>query len=112
MEKGFSMLKYKTAAALLFFSCGSVQASSEEAWEAFARTVEEKCLAAAADTIEAPTAVVDPYGSESFGLAVVTGKAKGADATISRICVMNKQSETVELGSELSGDPLAVKNGE
>ena len=100
------------AALALLLAAGSASAASGDAWEEFARTVEEKCLAAAADMIEAPRALVDPFGSERFGLAIVTGKAKGADAAISHICVMDKQSETVELGSELSGDDLRVTPAE
>lgn len=61
--------------------------------------------------IEAPQAIVDPYGSERFGLAIVTGKAKGADATISHICVMDKETRTAELGSELTVDQVAVTAG-
>ena len=52
-------------------------------------------------------AAVDPFGSESFGLAVLSGKARGGDATVSYICVMDKQSGTVELGSELPSDVLS-----
>jgi len=100
------------ATLTLLAVAGSVSAASDEAWAQFARTVEEKCLAAAADTIETPRVLVDPFGSERFGLAVVTGKAKGADATISHICVMDKQSETVELGSELSAEQLRVTPGD
>ncbi|MCF6370381.1 hypothetical protein [Rhizobium halophilum] len=100
------------ATITLLAAAGSASAASDDAWAQFARTVEEKCLAAAADMIEAPRAVVDPFGSERFGLAILTGKAKGADATISHICVMDKQSETVELGSELSADELRVTPGE
>jgi len=100
------------ATLALVLAAGSVPAASDDAWEAFARTVEEKCLAAAADMIDNPRAVVDPFGSERFGLAIVTGKARGADATISHICVMDKQSQSVELGSELSEDQVRVPTGD
>jgi hypothetical protein len=105
------MLKY--TASVIFLLLPSVgHAASDDAWKEFARTVEQKCLAAVAETIEAPQAVVDPFGSERFGLAVITGKAKGADANVSHICVMDKQSETVELGGELSAEQLSVKPAE
>ena len=58
--------------------------------------------------LESAQAVVDPFGSESFGLAVLTGKASGGDATVSYICIMDKQTGTVELGSELPADVLSV----
>ena len=105
------MLKYKAAAVVLLLSTGSPLAASSDAWQEFAATVQEKCLAAAESVIEAPQAVVDPYGSERFGLAIVTGKAKGADTTISHICVMDKETQAAELGSELAADQVAVKTG-
>jgi hypothetical protein len=97
-------------AALLFCTgAGAAQASSDDAWSAFAKEVEQKCLAAAKGTIEAPKAVVDPYGSEKFGLAIVTGKAKGAKVQSSHICVMDKKTKAVELGGELGPEVLKVQ---
>jgi hypothetical protein len=89
----------------------AAHASSDDAWSEFAREVEQKCLAAAKGMIEAPKAVVDPFGSERFGLAVVTGKAKGAKARISHICVMDKKTKAVELGTELTADKVTVAGG-
>ena len=83
-------------------------ASSGDAWAEFAEKVRSQCLAATEPMLEAAEAVVDPFGSESFGLAVMTGKAKGGDATVSYICIMDKQSGTVEIGSELPSDVLSV----
>ncbi len=83
-------------------------ASSDDAWEAMRADVSAKCLEAAAGSIEAPQAVVDPFGSESFGLALVSGKPKGADGRISQICVYNKQTKAVELGGELTDEMLTA----
>ncbi|OHV76049.1 hypothetical protein [Rhizobium sp. LCM 4573] len=94
---------------LILVSAQTANASSGEAWAEFEKTVEEKCLAAASGMIENPEAVVDPFGSERFGLAIVTGKAVGADARISHICVMDKQTQAVELGSELGEDRVVVE---
>ena len=105
------MLKYKATFVVLLLPAGTALAASSEAWQEFAATVQAKYLAAAESIIEAPQAVVDPYGSERFGLAIVTGKAKGADATISHICVMDKETQTAELGSELTADQVAVTAG-
>ncbi len=76
-------------------------ASSDEAWAAFQDEVSAACLEAAAPQFASATARVDPYGSESYGLALVSGKAKGADAEIAVICVYDKQAKTVEVGGEL-----------
>ncbi|MFN7103731.1 MAG: hypothetical protein ACK4N1_14035 [Pseudorhizobium sp.] len=95
-------------AAALALGAGTAEASSDDAWAAFAQTVEAKCLAAARDMLDAPRAEVDPFGSERYGLAIVTGTAKGTTTTVSHICVMDKQTEAAELGSELSADRVVV----
>lgn len=93
---------------LLLCSAVPVLASSDDAWQEFAKEVGDKCLEAAAPMLEGARVAVDPFGSERFGLAVLSGKAKGADVTVSYVCVMNKQSRTVELGSELPAETLGV----
>ncbi|MCZ7450057.1 hypothetical protein O8B93_20950 [Agrobacterium rhizogenes] len=84
-------------------------ASSDDAWKEFVADVQTACLAGAKDMIEDAKVVVDPVGSENYGLAILTGKAKGADATVSHICVYDKKTKAVELGSELAGDTLKVE---
>lgn len=93
---------------LVLASCLPAFASSDDAWQEFAAEVREKCLAAAEPALEKPAIAVDPFGSERFGLAILSGKAKGADATVSYVCVMDKQTRTVELGSELGSDLVGV----
>ena len=94
------------ALAALTFAPSFSFASSGDAWEEMRADVSEKCLAAAGASMESPKAVIDPFGSERFGLALVSGKAKGADATITQICIYDKQAKTVELGSELTEEML------
>lgn len=79
-------------------------ASSDDAWEAFRKDVSDKCLAAAAGQFENAAVTVDPFGSPSYGLALIKGQAKGADATIAAICVYDKKAKTVEIGGELPPD--------
>ncbi|MGE6743399.1 hypothetical protein ACQKGC_24300 [Allorhizobium pseudoryzae] len=105
------MRSYIVAISLLALTAPAVQASSDDAWAEFGKAVSTACVKAAAGQIEKPRAVVDPYGSDHFGLALVTGKAKGAKQTISLICVYDKQTKTVELGSEFSADQVKVTPG-
>lgn len=81
-------------------------ASSEDAWDAMRKDVSAKCIKAAEGSIEKASAVVDPFGSERFGLALVRGKPKGAKGRITQICVYDKQAKTVELGSELTREMM------
>lgn len=84
-------------------------ASSDDAWKEFVADVQTACLAGAKGMIEDAKAVVDHAGSENYGLAILTGKAKGADATVSHICVYDKKTKAVELGSEIASDTLKVE---
>ncbi|MBN9021698.1 MAG: hypothetical protein J0H08_06325 [Rhizobiales bacterium] len=79
-------------------------ASSDDAWAEFEKDVAGACLKAAEPMFESATARVDPFGSESYGLALLSGKAKGADAEIAAICVYDKQAKTVEIGGELPAE--------
>ncbi|WP_454848607.1 hypothetical protein [Rhizobium binxianense] len=99
------------SAVCLLAAAGAARASSDDAWKAFAADVEARCRTAAEATIEKPAAVVDPFGSEHYGLALVTGKPKGAKGRITHICVYDKQKKTVELGSELDTGRLAPPRG-
>lgn len=76
-------------------------AATEAEWAAFRADVEAKCLAAAEPLFENPVATVDPFGSPNFGLALVRGKARGADVQIMAICVYDKVTQTAEIGGEL-----------
>jgi hypothetical protein len=82
------------------------RASSDDAWAAFRVNVEAACLAAVADVLEDAHAAVDPFGSRSFGLAVLRGTEKGGDSSAMVVCVYDKQNKSVEIGSaiEETGD--------
>lgn len=86
----------------------TVLASSDEAWEEFAKDVAAKCTVLAEGRIEQPKVVVDPFGTESYGVAILTGKAVGADAIVSSICVYDKKSQAAEIGGELPADQVTI----
>ncbi|TGN67981.1 hypothetical protein E4L95_03005 [Paracoccus liaowanqingii] len=92
------MLKPLAAALLLVGS--PAFGSSDDAWSAFATEVENACLAAASNALDDASAVVDPFGSESYGLAIVTGRTVN-DRAASMICVLNKETRAVQIGGEL-----------
>jgi hypothetical protein len=95
-----TMLKIIAAASFACLLAGPAFASSGDAWDTFRAEVEQKCLEATSDILTDAVAVVDPFGSESFGLAIVTGEATpGTEVRI--ICVTDKQTGAVEIGGEL-----------
>lgn len=90
-------------------SATSSFAASDAAWEKFAKDVRVACIKAAAPLFEKAKAVVDPNGSESYGLALLRGKAKGATTNISVICVYDKKAKKAEVGGELPLTKAAQK---
>lgn len=94
-----------TVMTLALLGAAPACASSDDAWEAFRKDVADQCLKAAADLFAAPSATVDPFGSENYGLALIRGKAKGADNEIAAICVYDKKTKKVEIGGELPPQP-------
>lgn len=76
-------------------------ASTHEAWEEFRKDVEKTCKAATSDLIENPKVILDPFGSASFGLAIVRGKSTYNKHKLEIICVYDKKSKAVEISGEL-----------
>ncbi|MEW6257175.1 MAG: hypothetical protein AB1592_14575 [Pseudomonadota bacterium] len=76
-------------------------ASAPEAWDALRASVSAACLKAAAPLLPGAKAQVDPFGSESYGLALLTGTPKGGKQPVMIMCVYDKRSGTVQIGSEM-----------
>lgn len=80
------------AAAASAALAGPALASSPDAWADFRIEVRETCLAAAkAQGMTSPEVIVHPFGTSSYGVAVLR---EGDDK---RICVFNKATKSVEL---------------
>lgn len=75
---------------LIVAGMGPASASTEEAWQEFRARTAAACLALLPEGAEAEIAV-DPFGSESYGIALVQ---QGAQLTV---CVMDKQDGTGQL---------------
>ncbi|OWJ64222.1 hypothetical protein BWR60_25985 [Inquilinus limosus] len=89
-------------------ACSGVLTAPAKAGADLAKDVEAKCLEAAASKVTMPRIVVDPHGSDHYGLAVVGGKRPGESGGISLICVYDRASRTVELGGPIANDKLLV----
>lgn len=98
------MLKPIALLAITAAMLGTAQATTYAAWAAFAAEVETACLAATEGVFTEPTATVDPFGSESYGLAIISGSFPSGGAG-SIVCVFDKETKAVEIGGEL---PITV----
>jgi len=79
------------------FGAQHVEASSGDAWEEFQQDVENACLDAAKDFLLVGSIKVDPYGSESFGFAVMVGIEPGTSNERMVACAYDKQSRAAEI---------------
>lgn len=79
------------------FGAQHVQASSGDAWEEFQQDVEKACLDAAKDLLLVGSIQVDPYGSESYGFAVLVGIEPGTSNERLVACAYDKQSQAAEI---------------
>jgi hypothetical protein len=96
-----STLRAGLAGLILFVALAqSSAASSPDAWEAFQKKVAEACtrLALAGD-FAAASAEVDPFGTETYGLALVSGKLKSGREERA-LCAFDKKTGKAELGGE------------
>ena len=92
------MLRTVLAAAVATLALAApALASSEDAWAAFRADVRTACEALA-DVPEGATAsyAVNPFGSESFGAALVTVTLRDGSAD-RMVCIYDKQARTAEM---------------
>jgi hypothetical protein len=102
------ILPVATVAAALCAG-SAAHASSPDAWKQFNAEVERKCADAARDMFRKPQVAVDPVGSENFGLAIVYGRSKEVKGRAAMICIVNKKTGAVELGTEMGNDLIRVR---
>jgi len=106
MNTAMRTIAFGLAAMLL---PGAACASTSEEWTKMAKDVELKCGEATAAMFRKSQVIVDPTGSENFGLAIVYGRSKAAKAPAAVICVYDKKTMKVEIGSELGKDVIRVR---
>jgi hypothetical protein len=75
----------------------AAQAASSDAWEEFQQEVELACREASKGVISAEVVQVDPYGSESYGFAVLVGPEVGSSELRLVACAYDKASQKAEV---------------
>ncbi len=83
-------------APLLLMSATPTIASTGEAWDVFRQDVRAACKSLAPEKAAA-TIEVNPYGSEHYGVAIVTVDTESG--TDRMICIYDKASHAVELSA-------------
>jgi hypothetical protein len=75
-------------------------ASSEDAWKELRAKVSKSCEKAVAGRLEKAQIDVDPFGSDSYGVAIARGVSTDAKAPRVIVCVFDKRSGKVEASGE------------
>jgi hypothetical protein len=83
--------------ALALLAVADGHAASPEAWEEFRADVQRACLARAAE-LDRPKVIVNPFGTESYGVAMLIGAEKGGSVE-TYACVYEKATGRAELST-------------
>lgn len=86
----------------LLLPAGAAFASSPDAWKEFIDDVQEKCLLATlphAQASEPVGVLVDPYGSDSYGFAIIQMKNKEDQKLSLFACAYDKQTMKAEIST-------------
>ena len=94
---------FTTVAALALLVPVAASAASPDAWKEFRHDVEAACLTAALPLLQPqPQITVDPFGSQSYGLAFLRGLAAEDGASRSLVCIYDKKARTAEIGGTMA----------
>ena len=85
------------ATVLLALSMQPSFASSDDAWKEFKQDVKKACIKTASANMKVKATKVDPFGSETYGYAIINGFEKGNKTEQQVICVYDKKSKKVEI---------------
>ena len=95
------------SAAILASTVGIALASSPSVWKAFREDVREKCDVALRNVLASPEVIVDPFGASSSGIALGVGESKYSKEQLVIVCMYDKHTQKVELGSEIKLNDIA-----
>jgi hypothetical protein len=87
--------------ATTFAFSAPLLASSEDAWKEFRANVQKGCETAVGDRLVKPTYTVDPFGTDSYGVAIARGPSKYDKAPHVIVCVFDKKTLKTEATEEL-----------
>ncbi|WP_232816561.1 hypothetical protein [Paracoccus zhejiangensis] len=87
---------------------GITLASSDEAWEEFRAEVETACTALIPDEGGEAVIEVNPFGSESYGAALIINTLPDGAGADRYVCIYDKEAKTAEITAPfLPPEPVA-----
>ncbi len=91
------LLGLLTVFLILIGSVGVLRASSPEAWEDFRKDVREKMDKAVKQKFGSYGLIVEPDGTESYGVAIATGTSVQDKKPLTVIGIYNKKTKKLEI---------------
>ncbi|MEM9908545.1 MAG: hypothetical protein AAF921_26385, partial [Cyanobacteria bacterium P01_D01_bin.44] len=73
------------------------KASSPNAWDAFRQDVQTEMELAVAERFQTYQIEIDPYGTESYGIAIATGQSATDGSQLLIVGVYDKRSQHLEI---------------
>jgi len=105
-----------TVALFLLPAVGIAHASSEESWKAFRADLADACREKVPEGFSVEHMRVDPFGSRSYGVAILQGTSKPGDERQTLVCVYDKREKTAEMSGpvteEVAFAPAAAETSE
>jgi len=90
--------------AFLVVAKTTAVASTPEAWTEFRQDVGNACREKVKGLLTTPKFLIDPLGSESFGIAVAYGSSRHDSKPRTIICVYDKKTKRVEISQEFRAE--------
>jgi hypothetical protein len=84
-------------------------AATNQPMDPFATQVEQQCTDATSDIFRRPMVAVDPTGTQSYGVAIVYGRSKELKGPAAVVCVVDRKTGKVEIGTPLGKDVVRVR---
>ncbi|NVP57506.1 hypothetical protein [Mycoplana rhizolycopersici] len=85
-------------------------ASSSDAWSEFRDDVKAKCVAALPEKLKNETVFVDEFGTEKYGVALISGRSDQEKARVTFACVYDKQSRSAQVTGAIGREYVRVLN--
>lgn len=110
------LIALSIAGPALLAAAGIAHASSEDSWKAFRADLAKACEAKAPTGFTIEHMRVDPFGSESYGVAILQGTSKPDGEAQTLVCVYDKREKTAEVSGpvteEVSFAPASTETSE
>lgn len=97
------MAVYACSLMVPLLSAQAAQASSSDEWAKFQQDVENACRTAANLALQVKNIQVDPYGSETYGFALLSGVENGSSNERLVACAYDKRSQIAEISGPFDG---------